>query len=270
MVVVATTPDEVVAVRARLAELGAPRADVVAVSDVRTLVLAPVKDDCAAERLVAILRGEGQLVVARPDDGARLAAWTQHTHPLVFGGGITVCFAWSEHDRRGLPPVIELGAGGFGNGEHPATRLVVDMLVERIAGGEHVLDVGCGGGVLGLCAIGLGASDVVAVDIKPQAVEATRRNAALNRMESRLDARVAPLSEIQRSFDIVVANVGRGAIVEIAPELIRLVSGTGWLAVSGISASQCEQVVGFLGPLVELERRTSGEWSCVVLGRGAN
>ena len=78
------------------------------------------------------------------------------------------------------PLGIELGLGGFGNGSHPTTRMLVDELIERICGSERVLDVGCGSGVLGLCALRLGAAQVVAVDIKPEAVEATRRNAALN------------------------------------------------------------------------------------------
>jgi len=88
----------------------------------------------------------------------------------------------------------------------------------------------------------------------------------LNAMASRVHAAVAPLGEIGESFDVVVANVGRAAIVDLAAELVSHVSPRGWLAVSGISSSQCQQVVEFLCPLVELERRTSGEWSCVVLG----
>jgi len=266
IVVVATTPDEVDAVRGRLVELGSPTVDVVATSDVRQLVLASVADDCEAELLVATLRSEGRLVVARPDSGVQLESWKRHTEPITFGHRLCVCFAWSEHDRAGLPPVVELGAGGFGNGEHPATRLVIEVLVDRIAGGERVLDVGCGSGVLGLCAMKLGASDVTAVDIKPEAVEATRRNAAINGMERRVAATDASLTYIDDSFDVVVANIGRAAIVELAPHLVRLVAPHGWLAISGISPSQCEQVGEFLRPLVELERRTSGEWSCVELG----
>ena len=77
---------------------------------------------------------------------------------------------------------------------------------------------------------GLGASCVVAIDVKAEAVEATRRNAALNGMDGRVEATLAPLAEIEDAFDVVVANVGRAAIVELAPELVQRVAPGGWLA----------------------------------------
>jgi ribosomal protein L11 methyltransferase len=267
IVVVATTADEVAGVQALVGELGAVAAQVVAPGDARRLVLADVEDEWAAERLAAALRSRGELAVTRPDGGARLAAWTEHTRPITFGARLSVCFAWSEHDRGDLPGVIELGLGGFGNGAHPATRLLVEELLGRITGGERVLDVGCGSGVLGLCAIGLGAGHVVAVDIEPGAVEATRRNAALNGMGERVEASAGPLDEIEGTFNVVVANIGRAAIVELAAQLVARVAPGGWCAVSGISPAQCSLVAGFLGPLVELDRRTSGEWAAVALGQ---
>ena len=265
IVVVATTEGDLAGVQGRLGERGVGAVRVVAAGDTRRLVLAAVDDESEAERLAAALRAEGGSAVARPDGGARLEAWMRHTRPIRFGERLSVCFAWSEHDRGGLPGLIELGTGGFGSGQHPSTRLLVDQLLERIQGGERVLDVGCGSGVLGLCALELGASCVVATDVKAEAVEATRRNAALNGMASRVDAALAPLAEIDGAFDVVVANVGRAALVELAPELVERVSPGGWLAASGISPSQCSLVAGFLRPLVELERRTSGEWAALVL-----
>ncbi|HEY4609899.1 MAG TPA: 50S ribosomal protein L11 methyltransferase [Ilumatobacteraceae bacterium] len=266
----ATTPGGVAAVSARLWKLASQSVEVLAPSETRRLVLARVEDEWEAERVVAAVRSNGHLAVTRPDEGVRLEAWMRHTQPLTFGNRLSVCFAWSEHDRTGLPGVVELGAGGFGNAEHPATRLVLELLADRIAGGERVLDAGCGSGVLGLCALELGAASVVAADIEPQAIEATRRNAALNGMDSRIEASISSIAELDGTFDVVVANIGRAAIVELAPQLVRRVAPDGWLAVSGISPPQCSQVADFLRPLVELERHTCGEWSSVVLVHGAN
>ena len=224
-----------------------------------------VEDEWEAEHLAAELRAVGLTALARPDGGPRLEAWIEHTRPFRFGGRLEVRFTWSEHPRGDEPLLVELGLGGFGNGAHPTTRLLIDELIERINGGERVLDVGCGSGVLGLSALRLGAAHVVAVDIKPEAVEATSRNAALNGVRGQLDARLGPLAEIESAFDVVVANIGRAAIVELAPELFRLVGSSGWMAVSGMSASQCDLVVDYLRPLVEVDRRTAGEWGAVVL-----
>ena len=266
VIVVVATREEVQGVRARLGELGVRSMRVVAPSDARRLVLAAVDDEWVAERLAATLRAEGALAVTRPDGGPRLEGWMRHTLPITFGERLSVSFAWSEHDRADMSGLIELGSGGFGSGQHLSTRLLVEQLVGRIRRGERVLDVGCGSGVLGLCALGLGASSLVAVDIKAEAVEATRRNASLNGMDQRVEATLAPVGEIDGCFDVVVANVGRAAIVELAPELVRLVAPGGWLAVSGISPSQCSLVGGFLRPLMELERQTSGDWSALVVG----
>jgi ribosomal protein L11 methyltransferase len=265
---VATTEDEVAHVRARLDELGVGPVDVVAPGDTRRLLLAAVDDEREAERLVAVLRAEGKVAVSRPDGGVRLEAWIEHTRPITFGARLSVCFAWSEHQRADRSSSIELGLGGFGSGQHPTTGLLLEELVRRIKGGERVLDVGCGSGVLGLGALRVGASHVVAVDIKPDAVDATRRNAALNGMAQEVEATLAPLGQIEDSFDVVVANIGRAAIVEHAAPLAKSVSASGWLAVSGFSASQCSLVARFLHPLVEVERRTANDWSALVLAHG--
>jgi len=269
IVVVATTEDDLAAAQGSLAERGVDLSlvQVVAPTETRRLVLATVDDEWEAHELVSALRADGRSAVTRPDGGARLEGWMRHSRPMVFGEQLSVCFAWSEHDRRDLPGLIELGTGGFGSGQHPTTRLLIELLVERIKGGERVLDVGCGSGVLGLCALGLGASHVVATDVKADAIDATRRNAALNGMDSRVEATRAPLAAIEDTFDVVVANVGRAAVVALAPELVPRVAPAGWLGVSGFSTSQGSLVAGFLRPLMELERRTSGEWSLVVLTR---
>jgi ribosomal protein L11 methyltransferase len=266
IVVVATTEDELAGARARLAELGLTAAEVAAPGDGRLLLLAPAHDESEGAGLVARLRTEGWLAVLRPAGGAHLATWERHTRPIAIGERLTVCFAWSEHDRGGLSNVIELDpGGGFGTGEHPSTRLLLEVMAARITGGERVLDVGCGSGVLGLCALRLGAASVVAVDVVASAVEATRRNAGLNGLERRLKATLAPLADIEGAFDVVVANIAMATLVELAPQLIGRVSRRGWLAVSGISPAQCSVVAASLRPLRVLDRPTGDEWSALVL-----
>ena len=144
------------------------------------MVHADGADERDAERIAAALRAAGFAAVTRPS-GARLAAWLADAEPVRFGERLTVCAAWSMHDRDTLPGLVEIGPGGFGNGHHPTTRLLIEQLLGRLAGGERLLDVGCGSGVLGLGALRLGAARVVAVDVKDEAVDATRRNARLER-----------------------------------------------------------------------------------------
>ncbi|MYA13395.1 MAG: methyltransferase domain-containing protein, partial [Acidimicrobiaceae bacterium] len=261
MISVATTEDELAGVCELLRALGASVIEVVAPSNTRRVALVRMPDERSVAGLAASLRADGLMAVSRPDGGVALQKWRQDTRPITFDGRVTVCRAWSEHDRRGLAGLVELGPGGFGDGRHPTTAQIIEELVDRVAGGERVLDVGCGSGVLGLCALRLGAAEVVAVDIDPDAVEAAGRNARLNGAGDRMEARLAPLSDIEGAFDAVVANIARAAIVALAPELVARVSPEGWLAVGGISPSQCDQVAGFLLPLTEVGRRASGEWA---------
>lgn len=267
MIVVATTDLDVNAVQLQLSELGATPIDLVAPSKTRRLILATAATEADAHRVANQLREAGLLSVVRPDGGARLEGWRSRTKPITFADRLSVCLAWSEHERANLPALIELGHGGFGAGDHPTTALLIDQLIQRILGQERVLDVGCGSGILGLGALKLGASDLVAVDIDSAAVDATQRHAVLNDLAHQVEATAAPLPDLRGPFDVVLANIARAGIVELATELVGHVAPGGWLAVSGISPSQCSQVADFLRPLIEVERCTSGDWSALVLAR---
>jgi len=268
IVVVATTEANVGRVRARLGELGVSAGEVLAPSATRRLVLTAVADEAEGQRLVAQLRGGGELAVMRPAAGARLEAWRRHTLPITIADRLTICFAWSEHDRRHLQGVVEFDpGGGFGTAEHPATRLLVDVLVERVGGGERILDIGCGSGILGLCALRLGSTSMIGIDIDEDAIPATRRNAMLNGLDGRVDATSAPLGSIGGAFEIVVANIGRAGLVELAPQIVRRVAPSGWLAVSGFSPSQGSQIAAFLSPLEVVDQRVCDDWCALVLAR---
>jgi precorrin-6B methylase 2 len=266
IVVLVATEEELPGARASLRQLGLTAPEVVAPSDTRRLLLSPVIDESRGAQVVTRLRSEGRLAVLRPAGGPQLGAWTRHTRPVLVGDRLAVCFAWSEHDRRGLANLVEIDPnGGFGTGDHPSTRLLLEALASGITGGERVLDVGCGSGVLGLCALRLGASNMVGVDIETQAIDATRRNAALNGFERRVQATRTTLDGIEGAFDVVLANIGRAGIVELAPQLLARVSPNGWLGVSGMAPAQCSLVAALLRPLQVVERRMCDDWPALVL-----
>ena len=265
MLAIATDPDHLDALGSALARTGASIVEVTSPTKRRRVVLATVPASSAEPAAVA-LRADGWMAVARPDDGAALAAWHDRTRPVVVDGRLTICLAWSEHDRAELPGLIELGPGGFGSGHHPTTRMLLEVMADRIEAGDSVLDVGCGSGVLALAALGLGAGSVVGVDLKPEAVAATEQNGRHNGLGGRLTATSEPLAALPGVFDVVVANIARAGIVDSAPSLVAKLAPKGWLAVSGITPAQVDVVSGHVG-LSVAEVRTDGEWAAVIFER---
>ena len=265
IVVLATTEAGLSGAVGRLGDFGLAAEEVVAPSVERRLVLASVPDESEGSRIVARLQSEGRSAVLRPSGGVRLEAWVRHTRPISVGDRLSVCFVWSEHDRRDLPGVVELDpGGGFGSGGHPSTQSLLRALERRIQGGERVLDVGCGSGLLGLSTLRLGASSVVGVDVDARAIEALGRNAALNGLAAGVDGRAVPLGAIEGVFDVVVANIGWAPLLELAPELIGHLAPGGWLGVSGIAPAHCSRIVASLRPLEVLENPVHDGWAALI------
>jgi len=128
----------------------------------------------------------------------------------------------------------------FGTGSHPTTRLCLAWLDDNLKGGETLLDYGCGSGVLAIAAARLGAGRIDGVDIDPQAVQASRDNAALNEITARfcLPGELAP-----GNYDVVVANILTNPLKGLAPLLAGRVRPGGRLVLSGILAEQAEDVM---------------------------
>src|SRR6185436_11736662 len=119
-------------------------------------------------------------------------------------GRLWIGASWHE-PPSGAAAIARIDPGlAFGTGSHPTTRLVLGFLEQSIRGGERLLDYGCGSGILAVAAGKLGAARVDAVDIDPQAVEATAANAALNHVAVRA---LVPESLAPAQYDVVVSNI---------------------------------------------------------------
>ncbi len=140
----------------------------------------------------------------------------------------------------GVKEVIRIDPGlAFGTGSHPTTKLVLRFLERSLRGGERVLDYGCGSGVLAIAAAKLGALQVAAVDIDPQAVEVTRENSQANHVaiNASLPEALAP-----GSYDVIVANILAQPLIDLAPVLIARAEQGARLALAGILQSQAAEV----------------------------
>jgi ribosomal protein L11 methyltransferase len=244
LVVVAVAAYAAAAATAELADRGALDIQPRNVGGGRSLVYGRLIDEEAARQVVAELRQRGWSAAQRPtDDDPFIIAWRNRTQPIsVDDGRLLVALPWAEIDRDAAP-VLEIDPGAaFGGGAHPTTQLLLEALATRLQGGETVLDVGCGSGVLALAAVRMGAASAVGIDVDPAAVAATRANAERNGLAPQVTAQATPLEELPGTFDVVLANIGQDVLIALAPEIERHLAPGGWLGLSGISPAQVSRV----------------------------
>jgi ribosomal protein L11 methyltransferase len=136
--------------------------------------------------------------------------------------------------------IVRIDPGlAFGTGSHPTTRLILGYLENCMRGGERVLDYGCGSGILAIAAAKLGAGSVDAADIDSVAVEVSLANAQAN--DVTLCASLPQALACGR-YDLVVANILALPLIELEPELSARTRAGGLVALSGILASQAQEV----------------------------
>jgi ribosomal protein L11 methyltransferase len=190
--------------------------------------------------------------VERIADRAWEREWLKDFRPMRFGRRLWICPA-------GLPPgdpaatVLELDPGlAFGTGTHATTALCLEWLDGQPLDGSRLLDYGCGSGILALAALRLGAANATSFDIDPQAITATRENAAKNALEDRLTL-VDDAATICGPFDVVVANILAGPLVALAPRLAAHCRIGGAILLAGMLDHQGDDVARAYGPWFDIE-----------------
>jgi ribosomal protein L11 methyltransferase len=142
--------------------------------------------------------------------------------------------------------VVRLDPGlAFGTGSHVSTRLVLQYLERNIHAGERVLDYGCGSGILAIVAGKLGAGEIAATDIDPQALETTAANATGNGLVLSV---ATPESLSPGTFDLVLANILAGPLIALEPLLAARTRAGGRIVLSGILESQAAEVAAAYAP----------------------
>ena len=200
--------------------------------------------------------------------------WKKFYKPMEIGERLLVIPAWEQADP-GQRVTLTLNPGlTFGTGSHATTRLCLTALEERIHGGERVLDLGCGSGILSIAALRLGAQSAFACDIDEKCIDVAYENAALNGIgRDRLTVRQGDATRegalrdaIGTGYDVVVANIVADVIISLAPQVRHFLKKDGWFLTSGIIDQRAGEVAAALraaGWDIVKESASEG-WFCYV------
>ena len=203
--------------------------------------------------------------------------WKQYYKPMEIGERLLVIPQWEQEDpkvRKALeggrvPLILEPGLT-FGTGSHATTRLCLTALEKAVRGGEKVLDLGCGSGILSIAALKLGAASALAVDIDDKCLDVAHENAAMNGIgRDTYTVKVGDIlsdealrAEIGGGYDVVLANIVADVIIGLGPMVRSLLSENGVFLCSGIIDTRAEEVAGKLrqAGLEILDTRSSEGW----------
>jgi len=194
--------------------------------------------------------------------------WLKDFKPMRFGRRLWVCPGGQRPDAEVLGPdadvvLLELDPGlAFGTGTHATTALCLEWLdsgavtvndgAKPWLAGADVIDYGCGSGILAIAALRLGARRAVAMDIDPQALLATRENAARNGVLDRVQV-TADREVEQAEADVLLANILAGPLVDLAPLLAQRTRVGGRIALSGLLVEQADAVTAAYRPWFDVD-----------------
>ncbi|KLU59614.1 ribosomal protein L11 methyltransferase [Peptococcaceae bacterium CEB3] len=184
-------------------------------------------------------------------------AWKAYFKPVRVGGRFLIKPAWEKAEPKPGEAVVEIDPGmAFGTGTHPTTTLCLEALAEVVYPGAEVFDLGTGSGILAIAAAKLGAK-VWAVDLDPVAVRVAAANVALNGVTAQVSVLRGDLgAALTGEADLVVANIIADVILDLLPDLPRLLRAGGQFLASGIIEGRAAEVeAGLENAGMEIIRR---------------
>ena len=189
-------------------------------------------------------------------------SWKKYFKPIPLGR-VTIVPAWEKYEAKENEVVVSIDPGmAFGTGTHETTRLVMKIMQDVIVGGERVLDVGCGSGILSICASKLGAKSCNAYDIDPVAVKVTQENAKASGCTNVTAATSDLLKGVEKKtggYDVCVANIVAEIILRMLPDIREYLTPCAPIILSGIVKERQEDVeqsatsLGFTVERIECE-----------------
>ena len=198
-------------------------------------------------------------------------AWKKYYHAMDIGQRLAIVPGWETYDTDRIVITMDPGMA-FGTGTHETTSLCLETLDSMVKGGERVLDIGTGSGILAIAALKLGAAEAEGVDIDPMCVRTAGENAERNGVAEHFTVLVGDLSDkASGKYNIITANIVAAAILSLAPHVPVLMAPGARFIASGIIDTRKEEVLAGLraAGLEPVEIKEKRGWVCVICKNAA-
>jgi len=195
-------------------------------------------------------------------------SYQKNITPMQFGDRVWIIPSWLEHKPTPGDIIIKMDPGmAFGSGTHETTRLCLEYLEQNNLKDYHVVDYGCGSGILGIAAILLGAKSVLAVDNDPQSIKISNENAETNLVNHKLIAQ-HDNKEIGLQADLVIANIFSNVLLKLRKKFNNIVKLNGRVVLSGIIEEQLDTIITTYAEFFLVEKIVNrGNWYLIVLNK---
>lgn len=216
-------------------------------------VLVYLSADGGAADTLSFLRGrfaelsiDASITVSGVNEEDWANSWKEYYKPIKIGDKIVIVPAWEKYEQQEGEIIVRMDPGmAFGTGTHETTRLVIKLLEKYIKSDMRVADVGCGSGILAICASKLGAAECKAYDIDPVAVKVANENIK----DSGLTNVTCEVSDLLRQvdkskpYDVICANIVADIIIRMMPDVGALMNESSVILASGIIVERSQDVI---------------------------
>ncbi|MCB0278104.1 MAG: 50S ribosomal protein L11 methyltransferase [Calditrichaeota bacterium] len=204
-----------------------------------------------------------QVVIETKEKQNWMESWKANFKPLEIGKRFLVKPSWiADSDSQRIEIQIDPKMA-FGTGTHETTQLILEQLEDIVKQSDTVLDAGTGSGILAIAAEKLGAAKVIAFDNDPVAIENCEENLQLNHCKN-VSAFAGEIESISEQFDVVIANINRNILIEIATQLIATCKKDGTLVLSGLLLEDKPAILKAYEHVKLAKSVDKGEWTCLV------
>lgn len=213
--------------------------------------------------------GSGEIEIEKVNEEDWAESWKKYYKPFRLGKHIIIKPIWEEYSSAEKNDIIvEMDPGmAFGTGTHETTSMCIELLEKYLNENACVFDIGCGSGILSIVAAKLGADHVIAVDLDSNAVEASKKNVALNQLQEKVRIFQGNLLDnISEKADIVVANIIADVIIQLSNSVPDYLKNEALFIASGIIKERKDEVISVLERngfnIIEITEK--GEWCALV------